>query len=94
MAVNISGDKYTGRVQRTLNFTVTTDGGASKALVVNQEAAVEAVSADSPAASVAKTGGTVTITGKSNSTKLTFASSPGGGERAYLDIAAELYGRR
>lgn len=76
MAVNISGDKYTGRVQRTLNFTATTNGGASKALVVNQEAAVEAVSVDSPAASVPKVGGTVTITGKSNSTRLTFASTP------------------
>lgn len=76
MAVNISGDKYTGRVQRSLNFTVTTDGGVSKALVVNQEAATETVTVDSPSASVSKTGGTVTITGKSNSTKLTFASTP------------------
>lgn len=76
MAVNVSGDKYTGRVQRTLNLTVTTDGDVSKALVVNQEAAVESVSADSPSSSIAKTGGTVTITGKSNSTKLTFASTP------------------
>lgn len=76
MAVNVSGDKYTGRVQRTLNLTVTTEGDVSKALVVNQEAAVESVSADSPSSSIAKTGGTVTITGKSNSTKLTFASTP------------------
>lgn len=76
MAVNISGDKYTGRVQRTMNFTATTNGGVSKALVVNQEAAVESVTVDSPAASVQKTGGTVTITGKSNSTKLTFAATP------------------
>lgn len=76
MAVNISGDKYTGRVQRTQNFTVTTNGGVSKALIVNQEAAVETVTVDSPAASVPKTGGTVTITGKSNSTKLTFTSTP------------------
>lgn len=76
MAVNVSGDKYTGRVQRTQNLTITTDGGKSKALVVNQEAAVESVTVDSPSASVAKAGGTVTITGKSNSTKLTFASKP------------------
>lgn len=76
MAVNVSGDKYTGRVQRTLNLTVTTEGNVSKALVVNQEAAAESVSADSPSSSIAKTGGTVTITGKSNSTKLTFASAP------------------
>lgn len=76
MAVNFSGDKYTGRVQRSLNFTITTDGGVSKALVVNQEAATETVTVDSPSASVPKAGGTVTITGKSNSTKLTFTSAP------------------
>lgn len=76
MAVNISGDKYTGRVQRSLNFTATTNGGVSKALVVNQEAAVESVTVDNPSASIPKEGGSVTITGKSNSTKLTFAAVP------------------
>lgn len=72
-AVNFSGEKHTGRLQRTVNLTVTTNGGAKKALVVNQAAAAEAVRSDSPNASVQKTGGNVTITGKSNSTKLTFA---------------------
>lgn len=72
-AVNFSGEKHTGRLQRTINLTVTTNGGAKKALVVNQAAAAEAVRSDSPNASVQKTGGNVTITGKSNSTKLTFA---------------------
>lgn len=71
-AVNFSGDKHTGRLQRTINLTVTTNGGAKKALVVNQAAAAEVVRSDSPNASVQKTGGNVTITGKSNSTKLTF----------------------
>lgn len=71
-AVNFSGEKHTGRLQRTINLTVTTNGGAKKALVVNQAAAAEAVRSDSPNASVQKTGGNVTITGKSNSTKLTF----------------------
>lgn len=75
-AVNFSGEKHTGRLQRTINLTVTTNGGAKKALVVNQAAAAEAVSSDSPNASVEKTGGNVTITGKSNSTKLTFAVTP------------------
>ena len=42
-------------------------------MVVNQAAAAEAVRSDSPNASVQKTGGNVTITGKSNSAKLTFA---------------------
>lgn len=75
-AVNFSGEKHTGRFQRTINLTVTTNGGAKKALVVNQAAAAEVVRSDSPNASVQKTGGNVTITGKSNSTKLTFAVTP------------------
>lgn len=75
-AVNFSGEKHTGRLQRTINLTVTTNGGAKKALVVNQAAAAEAVRSDSPNASVQKTGGNVTITGKSNSTKLTFSVTP------------------
>lgn len=75
-AVNFSGEKHTGRLQRTINLTVTTNGGAKKALVVNQAAAAEVVRSDSPNASVQKTGGNVTITGKSNSTKLTFEVAP------------------
>ena len=75
-AVNFSGEKHTGRLQRTINLTVTTNGGAKKALVVNQAAAAEVVKSDSPNASVQKTGGNVTIAGKSNSTKLTFAVTP------------------
>lgn len=75
-AVNFSGEKHTGRLQRAINLTVTTNGGAKKALVVNQAAAAEVVRSDSPNASVRKTGGNVTITGKSNSTKLTFEVTP------------------
>lgn len=75
-AVNFSGEKHTGRLQRTINLMVTTNGGAKKALVVNQAAAAEVVRSDSPNASVQKTGGSVTITGKSNSTKLTFEVTP------------------
>lgn len=75
-AVNFSGEKHTGRLQRTINLTVTTNGGAKKALVVNQAAAAEVVRSDSPNASVQKIGGNVTITGKSNSTKLTFSVTP------------------
>lgn len=75
-AVSISGDKYTGRLERTANLIVVTNGGVQKALVVNQAAASESVTSDSSAAAVAKTGGNVTITGKSNSTKLTFAATP------------------
>lgn len=75
-AVSISGDKYTGRLERTANLIVVTNGGVQKALVVNQAAAAESVTSNSPTATVAKTGGNVTIIGKSNSTKLTFAATP------------------
>lgn len=75
-AVDFSGDKHTGRIQRAVNLMVTTNGGAKKALVVNQAGAAEAVRSDSPNASVQKTGGNVTIIGKSNSAKLTFAVTP------------------
>lgn len=75
-AVNFSGDRHTGRLQRTINLTVATNGGAKKALVVNQAAAAEMVRSDSPNVSVQKTGGNVTITGKSNSTKLMFEVAP------------------
>lgn len=75
-AVNFSGEKHTGRLQRTINLAVTTNGGAKKALVVNQASAAEVVRSDSPNASVQKKGGNVTITGKSNSTRLTFATVP------------------
>ena len=87
-AVNFSGEKHTGRLQRTINLTVTTNGGAKKALVVNQAAAAEVVRSDSPNASVQKTGGNVTITGKSNSTKLTFAVTPAGENGLTLQLPA------
>lgn len=88
-AVNFSGEKYTGRLQRTINLTVTTNGGAKKALVVNQAAAAEVVRSDSPNASVQKTGGNVTITGKSNSTKLTFSVTPAEENGLTLQLPAD-----
>lgn len=87
-AVNFSSGKHTGRLQRTISLTVTTNGGAKKALVVNQVAATEVVRSDSPNASVQKTGGNVTITGKSNSTKLTFAVTPAEGNGLTLQLPA------
>lgn len=88
-AVNFSGEKHTGRLQRTINLTVTTNGGAKKALVVNQAAAAEVVRSDSPNASVQKTGGNVTITGKSNSTKLTFSVTPAKENELTLQLPAD-----
>ena len=88
-AVNFSGEKHTGRLQRIINLTVTTNGGAKKALVVNQAAAAEVVRSDSPNASVQKTGGNVTITGKSNSTKLTFSVTPAKENGLTLQLPAD-----
>lgn len=88
-AVNFSGEKHTGRLQRTINLTATTNGGAKKVLVVNQDAATEVVRSDSPNASVQKTGGNVTITGKSNSTKLTFEVKPAEKNGLTLPLPAE-----
>lgn len=88
-AVNFSGEKHTGRLQRTINLTVTTNGGAKKALVVNQAAAAEVVRSDSPNASVQKTGGNVTITGKSNSTRLTFSVTPAEENGLTLQLPAD-----
>ena len=88
-AVNFSGEKHTGRLQRIINLTVTTNGGAKKALVVNQAAAAEVVRSDSPNASVRKTGDNVTITGKSNSTKLTFSVTPAKENGLTLQLPAD-----
>lgn len=72
-AVTVSGEKYEGRVRRTQQVEFSAEsGGVKKAATINQAAAAEFVKID-PTASVGKEGGTVTINGTSNSTKLTFS---------------------
>lgn len=75
-AVTVSGEKYEGRVQRTQQVEFGAEsGGVKKTATINQAAAAEFVKID-PTASVGKGGGTVTINGTSNSTKLTFSLTP------------------
>lgn len=75
-AVTVSGEKYNGRVQRTQQVEFGAESGdVKKAATINQAAAAEFVKID-PTASVGKGGGTVTINGTSNSTKLTFSLTP------------------
>lgn len=75
-AVIVSGEKYEGRVQRTLQVEFGAEsGGVKKGATINQAAVAEFVKID-PTASVGKEGGTVTINGTSNSTKLTFSLTP------------------
>lgn len=72
-AVTVSGEKYEGRVQRTQQVEFGAESGDIKETVtINQAAAAEFVKIN-PTASVGKEGGTVTIKGTSNSTKLTFS---------------------
>lgn len=75
-AVTVSGEKYEGRVQRTLQVEFGAESGSvKKTATINQAAVAEFVRLI-PTASVGKEGGTVTIHGTSNSTKLTFSLTP------------------
>jgi hypothetical protein len=75
-AVTVSGEKYEGRTRRTQQVEFGAEsGGVKKSVTINQAAAAEFVKIDSTV-SVGKEGGTVTINGTSNSTKLTFSSTP------------------
>lgn len=75
-AVTVSGEKYEGRIQRTQKVEFSAEsGGVKKAATINQAPAAEFVKM-APAVSVGKEGGTVTIEGTSNSTKLTFSLTP------------------
>lgn len=74
--VTVSSEKYEGRVQRTQRVEFGAEsGGVKKSVTINQAAVAEFVKID-PTASVRKEGGTVTINGTSNSTKLTFSLTP------------------
>lgn len=75
-AVTVSGEKYEGRIPRMQQVEFSTElGDVKKTVTINQAAAAEFVKIDSTA-SVGKEGGTVTINGTSNSTKLTFSLTP------------------
>lgn len=75
-AVTVSGEKYEGRVQRTQQVEFGSESwGVKKSATINQSPVAEFVKID-PTASVGKKGGTVTINGTSNSTKLTFSLTP------------------
>ena len=70
--VSWSGSAHTGRSSRTTTATFSASGVESKTLTIIQAGKTEFVDMDDTA-TVAKTGGTVTISGTSNSSKLTFS---------------------
>ena len=70
--VSWSGSAHTGRSSRTTTATFAASGVESKTLTIIQAGKTEFVEMDDTG-TVAKTGGTVTISGTSNSSKLTFS---------------------
>ena len=70
--VSWTGSAHTGRSSRTTTATFAASGVESKTLTIVQAGKAEFVEMDDTA-SVAKAGGTVTISGTSNSSKLTFS---------------------
>lgn len=75
--VNVSADEYSGRVQRQTQATFTVSGAAPATLDITQTGRPEFVQMQATA-SGSNDGGPVTITGTSNSTKLTFSITEGG----------------
>lgn len=72
--VSWSASAHTGREARQTQATFAASGvSPSPVLTIIQSGKTEFVSFDSATAAVDKAGGTLTITGKSNSSKLTFA---------------------
>lgn len=74
-SVKVSASAYTGRMQRSGSLTYTADGAEDVVQTVSQKGKAEFVTVQN--ASATKAGGSVTITGKSNSSKLTFALGSG-----------------
>lgn len=70
--VSWTGQAHTGRNSRTTTATFSASGCDNQALTINQAGKSEFVDIDN-SGSVNKTGGTVTISGVSNSSKLTFS---------------------
>ena len=71
--VSWSATAHTGREPRQTTATFSASNVEDKELTIIQSGKTEFVSFDDTTAAVDKTGGTLTITGTSNSSKLTFA---------------------
>lgn len=85
--INITLPAHTGRMARNTTVTVTCKNGTkpSEAIVANQAGAVVTTTMDTSKPDVPKTGGTVTINGASNSSKLSWRLGLMDGD-AYLPL--------
>ena len=72
-SVSWTANPHTGREARQTTAVFAASGVESKTLTIIQSGKTEFVSFDDATAAVDKAGGTLTITGTSNSSKLTFA---------------------
>lgn len=75
VVVNIGGSVHTGRTQRTSTPAFKAVGVSDQVLTVTQKAKAEFVTINN--VSTGKEGGNATVTGKSNSSKLTFSLGAG-----------------
>lgn len=71
--VNCTGTEHTGRVARSYAMTISATGPAPCTVTATQTPLAEFVTFASNTSSIGKEGGNLTITGRSNSTKLTFS---------------------
>lgn len=71
--VNCTGTEHTGRVARSYAMTISATGPAPCTVTAAQTPLAEFVTFTSNTSSIGKGGGNLTITGRSNSTKLTFS---------------------
>lgn len=71
--VNCTGTEHTGRVARSYAMTISATGPAPCTVTATQTPLAEFVTFTSNTSSIGKGGGNLTITGRSNSTKLTFS---------------------
>ena len=71
--VNVGANAHTGRSARSTILTFSAVNCTDVPVTCNQTGAVEAVAMDNTTVSVVKAGATITVTGTSNSSKLTFS---------------------
>lgn len=71
--VNCTGTEHTGRVARSYAMTISAVGTDPCTVTATQTPLAEFVSFSSNTATIGKEGGNLTITGRSNSSKLTFS---------------------
>lgn len=78
-SLSVSASSYSGRESKQTSFLVrSTDASAEATVTVTQEGPGEFVTFSSGTASVGKEGGTLLLSGTSNSTALTFSIEEGG----------------